>query len=385
MDDCFPGSGAGNGTAFAVRLGNNHGGNVYAAARESGQRVHHLVDFSASINPLGPSPRALQAIKAAQAELIHYPDPDCVTLRETLAAHHHLTYDGLVIGNGSSELIHLLPAALSIRHALTVGPTFSEYARAVAVHGGRVTCIDAQEAEQYRPPISEVLAALRASGTKQGSRTRIDLVFLCNPNSPTGQSIPAEEVLELVILASRQGIWIVVDETFIEYCEDRSLLSKVQDYPYLLVLRSFTKFYALPGLRIGYLAGSRRAIERIRDHQPPWSVNTLAQAAARAALEDRRHAQRSLAFMQTERPRLAEKLGSLPDVTVYPSTANFLLVKLPPSILASRLANALRKQGLLIRDCSSIPGLNNRTVRMAVRTSVQNHRLMTALRALLKK
>ena len=385
MDDSFPRSGAGNGTAFAVRLENDHGGNVYAAARESGRRLYRLIDFSASINPLGPSPRALQAIRNAQAELIHYPDPSCAALRHTLAARHELSHGNFAIGNGSSELIHLLPAALSSRHALIVGPTFSEYARAVAIHGGRVTYINAQRAERYRPPVTEVLAALRASRTRQSSQDRIDLVFLCNPNSPTGQSLRARDVLELVTLASRQKIWVMVDETFVEYCENQSVLTRVGDYPYLLVLRSFTKFYALPGLRIGYLVGPPKVIERIREWQPPWSVNTLAQVAARAALEDQRYAQRSLTFMRTERSRFAGKLASLVDVTVYHSAANFLLVELPPLMSASRLANALRKQGLLIRDCSSIPGLNNRTVRMAVRTPAQNHRLITALRVLLKR
>ncbi|HKW86410.1 MAG TPA: aminotransferase class I/II-fold pyridoxal phosphate-dependent enzyme, partial [Nitrospiraceae bacterium] len=332
-----------------MRLGNDHGGNVYAAARESGRRLHHLIDFSASINPLGPARRALQAIQTAQDELIHYPDPDCVTLRQMLAERYQLPHDSFVIGNGSSELIHLLPATLCSRHALIVGPTFSEYARAVANHGGCVTYINARQAERYRLQVTEVLAALRASKTRQASRDRIDLVFLCNPNSPTGLSIQAEEVSKMVASASRQGIWVIVDETFVEYCEDRSVLTKVGDNPYLLVLRSFTKFYALPGLRIGYLAGPPKVIERIRERQPPWSVNTLAQAAARAALEDRRHVPRSLTFMQTERPRFAENLGSLPDVTVYPSAANFLLVELPPSMPASRLAYALRKQGLLIR------------------------------------
>ena len=368
-----------------MKLGNNHGGNVYAAARESGQRLQCLIDFSASINPLGPSPRALKAIRTAQVELIHYPDPHCVALRQTLAARYELPHDSFAIGNGSSELIHLLPAALCIRHALIVGPTFSEYARAVAIHGGRVTCINAQRTERYLPPVTEVQTALRAIRTRQASRDRIDLVIVCNPNSPTGLSIQAEEVHNLVTLASRHGIWVMMDETFVEYCEDHSVLTKVGDYPSLLVLRSFTKFYALPGLRIGYLAGPPKVIERIRERQPPWSVNALAQGAARAALGDRRHAQKSLAFMQTERPRFPEKLASLVGVTVYPSTANFLLVELPPSMPASRLASALRKQGLLIRDCSSVPGLNNRTVRVAVRTAAQNHCLTTALLALLKR
>lgn len=356
-----------------------HGGNVYAAARATGLRLDRLVDFSASINPLGPSPRALRAIVATLPQTIHYPDPDCVVLRKALAARHRLAPDHFLIANGSSELIHLLPRALAIRHALIVGPTFSEYARAVAVEGGQVIQMNAKRAEEYQPPIQRALVAIRTS------RPKVDTVFLCNPNSPTGRAVSADEVLRLIEVACKHGAWVVVDETFVEYCEERSALSKVIHSANLLILRSFTKFYALPGIRIGYLAGPTQILQGIRERQPPWSVNTLAQAAALAALEDQPHARRSLMFMQRERLRLASMLESLPGVTVCPSTANFLLVELPSFMTASRLANALRQQGLLIRDCSTVPGLNTRTVRVAVRTPGQNRRLITALHHLLKR
>lgn len=316
---------------------------------------------------------------ATLPQTIHYPDPDCVVLREALAARHRLTPDHFLIANGSSELIHLLPRALAIRHALIVGPTFSEYARAVAVEGGRVIQMNAKRAEAYQPPVQRSLVAIRTS------RPKVDTVFLCNPNSPTGRAVSADEVLRLLEVACDHGAWVVVDETFVEYCEERSVLPKVIHSARLLVLRSFTKFYALPGIRIGYLAGPTQILQGIRERQPPWSVNTLAQAAALAALEDQSHARRSLMFMQRERLRLTSMLELLPGVTVYPSTANFLLVELPSFMTASRLAKALRQQGLLIRDCSTVPGLNARTVRVAVRTPGQNRRLMTALRHLLKR
>ena len=151
-----------------------------------------------------------------------------------------------------------------------------------------------------------------------------------------------------------------------------------------MVVRSFTKFYALPGLRIGYLVGPLKAVARIRQFQAPWSVNTLAQAAAQAALEDQRHAQRSLAFMQRERACLAKALGAIPGLHVFPSAANFLLVELPPSMPAAHMTQTLRQQGLLIRDCSAIPGLNERTVRIAVRTTTENRRLVGALSRIVK-
>lgn len=354
-----------------------HGGNVHEAARASGRPISRLVDFSASINPLGPSPRAVRAVREALPQLIHYPDPDCVALRRALAARWRLDSGRILIGNGSSELIHLLPRALGIRHALLIGPTFSEYERAVALAGGRVSYLHAGRSEDYRPPVDRALSVLRRS------RQTIDTIFLCNPNSPTGRGVDATAVRTLVQAAARRRLRVVVDETFVEYCPRRSVLRDVPRRANLLVLRSLTKFYAMPGLRLGYLVGAAPVIRRARELQPPWSVNTPAQVFAVAALSDRDHADRSLVFMERERAALVAGLTALPGVTVFPAEANFLLVELPTPLSAGACAAALARQGLLIRDCSSVPGLNRRTIRVAVRRRAQNRRLVAALGCLL--
>ena len=361
---------------MSVNMRVEHGGNVHAAVRESGRRLNTLIDFSASINPLGPSQRALRAILSSLHLTAHYPDPDCVAVRDALAKRCNLIPEQIIIGNGSIELIHLLPRALSIGCALIIGPTFSEYARAVLLQGGHVIRIDAMRVDRYRPPVERAIDCVRKNGAK------IDAVFLCNPNSPTGQGVSVEDVLELVGAASRRKVWAVVDETFVEYCEDRSVVRELNRLSRLVVLRSFTKFYALPGLRIGYLVGGEQTIKRIRQLIPPWSVNTLSQVAALASIRDVRHARRSRAFMDHERPRLIENLESLPGVTVYPSEANFVLVELPHAHTARHLVELLRRQGLLVRDCSSVEGLTARTIRIAVRTPAQDHRLITTLRNL---
>jgi threonine-phosphate decarboxylase len=360
-----------------------HGGNVHAAARASGRRLDQLIDFSASINPLGPSPSALRAMLNAIPHLVHYPDPDWTELLETLSTRWRLAPDRLVIGNGSSELIQWLPRAFSIHHALIVGPTFSEYERSVLSAGGLITSIDASRTQGYRPPLEDVITLLRAA--RAGSSRKIDAIFLCNPNSPTGVAVGAKELLPLVKAASDAGIWTILDETFIDYCESRSLLLRIARFPRLIVLRSFTKFYGLPGLRIGYAAGSKEAMTRLRACLPPWSVNVLAQVAACAAIRDLRHARASLAFMQRERPRFVRSLRAVPGMTVYPSSANFLLVELPPFLSASDCTGALARQGLLVRDCSAVPGLNDRTLRVAIRLPAQNRKLITALRRLVKR
>ncbi len=363
-----------------MSMKDGHGGNVHAAARELCRPVGNILDFSASINPLGPSPRALRAIGEGFSLLAHYPDPECWALRRSLASRWKLSPEQIVVGNGATELIHLLPRSLAIKEALIIGPTFSEYAHAVTRAGGRTRTLLADRREGYQPPLERAIRLFKSSRNGRGS---IDAIVLCHPNSPTGQACEAAVVRSLVREADRLGIWTILDETFIEYCEERSMLSELTTFSRLVVLRSFTKFYALPGLRIGYLAGSEQAASLVRDLQPPWSVNTLAQVAAEASFSDRRHARRSLLCMEQERDRLVGLLGSVPGLTLFPSQANFLLVELPGSHQAVRITMALRRQGLLIRDCSCVPGLNHRTVRVAVRTRRENNRLVAALKGLL--
>lgn len=354
-----------------------HGGNVHEAARETGRPVGQILDFSASINPLGPAPAVRRALRMAIGQAVHYPDPDCVALRESLAERFQVGADHVAVGNGSTELIHLLPGSLGIRHAAILGPTFSEYARAVGAAGGRVTMIQASREERYRPPVERAMRLLRAHG-------RPDAIFLCNPNSPTGRAVPASEVLRLGKLAAQRDVRVIVDETFVEYCGHRSAVRAVPSVPSLLILRSFTKFYALPGFRIGYLIGPSKLVDRIRERQPPWSVNTLAQCAALAALHDDRHARKSLAFMTRERPHLTAALGAVPGVRVYGSEANFVLLELPARLPAAAATAALRRRGILVRDCSPVPGLTEHTLRVAVRSRADNTRLIREVRSLME-
>jgi threonine-phosphate decarboxylase len=354
-----------------------HGGNVHALARELGVSLNRCVDFSASINPLGPSKRVLRTVRAALQFTCHYPDPDCHSVVKALAKHWKLDTAHFLIGNGSCELIYLLPVVLAIRKATIIGPTFSEYARAVSLVGEPPMAINARREQMYRPPLQEAFKMIR-------TMTDGEAVFLCNPNSPTGQVSLLSEVLELLETASARGVWLIVDEAFMEYCEEHSVLALVPQHPRLIILRSFTKFYAVPGLRVGYLVAAPELVQRLRKHQPPWSVNFLAQKAAEAALRDRAHAHRSLACVQRERALLAEGLTRIPGMVVFPSVANFLLAELPPERHASTVTRRLGEVGMLVRDCSTILGLNDRSVRVAVRTAEENRQLVKAVGAALQ-
>ena len=351
-----------------------HGGNIYHAARELGCQPQDLIDFSASINPLGPSLRAIRVLRQGLWAVRHYPDPDAYDLRRAIATHFGIDPSCVLIGNGSSELIYLLPAALSLKRALIVGPAFSEYARAMTQWGGQCSYVLAEREAQYRPPIKKVME--RLADTRQA----VDAVFLCNPNSPTAQMLNRHELLQVVQCAAQHGIWIVLDETFIEFCEEESLSRDIAQHPRLLVLRSFTKFYGLPGLRIGYLVGHPHVIHQLQRHRPPWSVNALAQTAALAALKDRGHRRKSLAFMKEERERFSQALTALPGVHVFSSAANFLLLELPQQLPLSTVVETLRQRRILVRDCSDVPGINGWTIRVSINTTRDNNTLVGALR-----
>jgi len=359
-----------------------HGGNVHAASRELGRDLTKIIDFSASINPLGPSAYVWRAITNARHLLTHYPDPDCWELRQTLAKLWKRPPEHIAIGNGSTELIDALPRALRIRHLLVVHPTFSEYAASMARSGGRVSAVYAKRTDQYAQPIEELC---RLMEKQQQGMDAFDGIMLCNPNSPSGRACSVDDVQQLARAAQQRGIWLVIDEAFADYCPDRSVLFQAASWPHVVILRSVTKFYALPGLRIGYAVAQPSVIELLRRHMPPWSVNAMGQVAALAAVRDSVHARKSIRFMAKERDRFGKLLAALPGCSVMPTHANYFLLELPRGWHARVVTEQLRNEGLLVRDCSSVPGCNPRSIRLAVRSHQDNDQLIQSLSRLLRR
>ena len=355
-----------------------HGGNVYKAAHQQRVPVEQIIDFSASINPLGPPSATSRAIRAAFKQIVHYPDPDCRKLRQELARRCGIDLDMILVGNGSSELIHLLPRALRIKSALIIGPTFEEYARALMEAGSLIQYVHAKREQRFRPPLQDVLARLSAK------RSKLDAVFLCNPNNPTGQVMNRRTMCELAEAVERQQGWLIVDEAFIDYCQEQSVVPLLKEHPRMVVLRSLTKFYAMPGLRIGYLLGASKVVGLVKERQPPWSVNSLAQEVSCAVLQDEIYAKKSRVFMEKERSSVVRGLRSLSGLQVYSSAANFVLIGLPAWMSAGEVTDRLAAERLLVRDCSALPGLTTQMIRVAIRTAKENQRLLTALGAYLK-
>ncbi|OQW37506.1 MAG: hypothetical protein A4E19_12555 [Nitrospira sp. SG-bin1] len=357
-----------------------HGGDVYTAARELGCDPAEILDFSASINPLGPSPDVWKAIAKSRYVLVHYPDPDCWDLRQALATFWSIEPEQIVVGNGSTELIDALPRALGIHRLLVVQPTFSEYAAAMVRAGGQATALYADRRDEYAIPIDRLSQVME---TGLGDGCSIDGVIICNPNSPTGQACTADDVARLAGIARRRGLWLIIDEAFADYCPERSVLSRASSWSHVVVLRSLTKFYALPGLRVGYAVATQATIRQLRRQLPPWSVSMMGQVAALAALNETAHARKSLRFMVRERERMRTMLAAFPGCVVMPTYANYFLVELPRGRHARDITEQLRKRGLLIRDCSAVPGMNPRSIRLAVRTVQENNRLVRSFAQLL--
>ena len=304
-----------------------------------------------------------------------YPEPDSRRLTQRLADSWGLESNQICIDNGSIELIYALMRSLGECKALVVSPTFGEYRRAVEVCGG-VVCNYWLESGNWELNITELQAAMAG----------VDLVFLCNPNNPTGGLLTREELIP--ILEQAGNALVVVDEAFIDYVESAgqvySVIELISRFPNLLVLRSFTKFFAIPGLRLGYAAGAAGMIERIRNGQDPWSVNCIAQSVGMLLVEQQTSAYCDQVRQQVREEREALQAALMNECSLTArGTANFLLIDITTTGETSAgIAEKLAMQGILVRDCASF-GISGQ-IRVAVRRQQENSKLVRALAALLQ-
>jgi threonine-phosphate decarboxylase len=360
--------------------GCDHGGNVYKAARDLGIPERRIIDFSASINPLGISKRVRVAITENLDGLVHYPDPDADDFRWAVSRLHGITPGMILPGNGSTELIYLLPRALKPKSVLVTSPTFSEYERACRVGSeSRVMKYELRKENNFAIEADAFIAAMKGGRDPElqtpDAKLKCDMAFLCNPNNPTGHALQRTDVLKIADAAREMKCVLVVDEAFIDFIPENSVACHVKDYPNVIVLRSLTKFYALTGLRIGYAVLSGELLAAINEFREPWTVNNLAQAAARAAFDDQKYIEETEAHMAKEKEYL-ENAFQGHGITFYPSSANFYLLKLDR---ASAIVSKLRGRGILVRSCSNFWGLDDSYIRVAVRSHEHNELLLKEL------
>ena len=352
----------------------DHGGNVFAVARSLGVRPEEILDFSASINPLGMAPVVKEALLSSIDRLMHYPDSDAVELSRALAAFHGLDEASVCVSNGSTELIYLLPRLVKGKRALIVAPAFSEYAKALAREGWEIAYLNLAANDGF---------SLSLQALEERLAEGFDALFLCNPGNPTGKLLPPATVEKVCALCGSNGTFLVLDEAFMDFCEEESAKHIIVKGGGV-VLRSMTKFFAIPGLRLGYALGSASVIAGLAALREPWSVNTPAQAAGIAALSDHDYRQRTMRFVSVERAFLAAGLAALAGCKPYPAAANYLLVEIKGGPPAAGLRERLLGRGILIRDCSTFHGLDDRFFRVAVRRREENERLVEQLAKVLR-
>jgi threonine-phosphate decarboxylase len=349
-----------------------HGGEIFAASRRLGVSVSRILDFSANINPLGPSPKALCRLRRELSLIRFYPDSKSEELRRLVADRDAIDPKSVLFGNGASQLLHAIPRLLKPDSALLLEPGFAEYQAALQAVGCKIHRLFLERESGFRLDRTALFRAI--------TRKRPKLIVLANPNNPTGATIPDPLLSDLVDCCAKKRIHLVLDESFLDFSSCPSLLAEASLRPYLVVVRSLTKFWALPGLRIGFLAAQQKFVEKLSLHMEPWSVNALACAAAAASLGDSQYRKKTLTLVRKERAFLSEQLSRLGWLEPYPSEANFLLVRITTKGLSSsKLQSRLERRNILIRDASNFPGLGREYIRIAVRNHSENERLIAEL------
>ncbi len=352
---------------------NSHGGNIKDATRRYELKKSSLIDFSASINPLGLTDKLKKAIFSTLDALPHYPDPECAELKEEFSRHLKIPADNLLFGNGSAELIFLIARALKIKKALISTPTFSEYENAVKINSGECLFLKTSENNGFRPNIDNLVKGLKKS----------DALFICNPNNPTGYLLDKGGLDYLAKECVKNNAFLIIDEVFIDFVKETDNFSMFKDIlsnKKLLILRSLTKFFALAGLRLGYLAAESKLIEKISLFQPPWSVNSLAQTAGVVAINNTAFIKKSQHYVSEQGKIFFQKLKKIKYLKPYAPITNFIFCKIESANINSRkLRDYCGQAGMLIRDCSNFRGLNNKFIRLAVRKEEENQKLIRVL------
>jgi len=353
-----------------------HGGNIYQIARHLGIPPESILDFSASINPLGFSPRFKKNVSSLDETILNYPDLEAHAFINALAAYHKLPRENFAAGNGSTEFIYLLPEIIRPKSVLIVAPTFTEYEHSYQRAKGLVFYCNTLEKDGFSLQTNNVLDAL-----KRG----YGMVYLCNPGSPSGALSSKQAMKEIITAAGKKGTQVILDETFMDFTEEHSLKHEVTAYDNLYILRSMTKFFALPGLRIGYVISHGKNIEKIQERQQPWSINAVAQHAGTVSLQDTAYIQKTIQYINEARQELAGELKRFSCLHVFSSFTNFLLIKLLDSSpkTTAELQDALLKKGILIRTCEDFQGLSDKFFRVAVKKKNENKRLAAELKKIL--
>ena len=348
-----------------------HGGNIYKKAKELGISQDRIMDFSANISPLGIPEEIRQTVIASIDDMINYPDPECTRLREAIAENDRVREEWITCGNGGADLLFRLAFGMKPKKVLLPVPAFVEYEEALRTAGADITYY---RMDEDLLPKEDLIPEITGE---------YDMLILCNPNNPTGLLLDRDYLLRVLDKAKKEGVFLLLDECFLEICreeENLTLKPYMGKYDNLIILKSFTKLYALPGIRLGYLLSSNPdVIEAVNRAGQSWSVSNLAQEAGICALSLKDYKERVIDTVARELAFMKNEMASLP-IRLYDGKANYLFFRAPGR---EDLDRELEQRGIMIRNCSNYVNLGRDYWRVAVKDHTSNCQLIRALRDIL--
>lgn len=356
-----------------------HGSDFELVSQQYGIPIADIVSFSANVNPLGISPMLRQGLIDSIDKVMSYPDRDYTALRASISRYTGAPAGQILVGGGATEIISLFIKNIAPKRAMLVNPTYSEYAREIALEGGDLVSYQLLPEREFQVDVDQLCALLDAS---------FDLLILCNPNNPTSSAVRHGALRQILAHCKARGIYVMVDETYAEFApdlEDITAIPLTGEFDNLLVLRGVSKFFAAPGLRLGYgITSNTEVLAYINATKNPWTLNALAAAAGCRMFEDADYIRETKEFTRRELARLCAVLEGAEQLHVYPPSANFVLLRLEkPGLTSGQVFEACIRKGLMLRDCASFPGLGETHVRFCLNLPRQNDRLLAALLELL--
>ena len=352
-----------------------HGSDIEKICEYYHLRKEDITNFGANVNPLGLSEH-VKAVIAGHLDLLSsYPDREYASLRDTISGYCRIPAEYILPGNGSSELISLLIETLAPKHTLILGPTYSEYSRELSFSGSTQEYYHLREEDNFHLDMEDLCHAL-----KDG----YDFLSLCNPNNPTSSAILREDMEQLLTFCSGHNIFVMIDETYVEFAPDISAVTAVpftRKYSNLMVLRGVSKFFAAPGMRFGYgITGNAEFLRKMKEKQIPWSLNSIGAFAGEEMFKDQEYISRTRELILSERERMYRTVSQMPAYKTYEPYANFLLVKIvKDGVTSYDMFERCIKAGLMIRDCSSFQCLDGEFIRFCVMMPEDNTRLLNEL------
>lgn len=361
-----------------------HKDHFHGSDLEKIKEIYHIkkediTSFSANVNPLGISPLLRETLAKHVDAITNYPDRDYTQLRKSICAYTGANFENIIVGNGSTELISLFIQTTHPKKALILGPTYSEYEREISLEGGHTLYYPLKEENNFQMDVEDFCRQLNDS---------LDLLVLCNPNNPTSTAVARKDMRKILDCALQHGISVMVDETYEEFTPEGSKISSIpltNNYNNLIVLRGISKFFAAPGLRLGYaVTGNPDLLKYINTKKNPWTINSLAEIAGCIMFSDKDYIDKTKALITGERQRMYETLSSWKTVKVYPSCTNFLLIRiLREDVTSDMVFDHCIRKGLMIRDCATFPFLDSSYIRFCVMSPEKNDELLEAFREVL--